>query len=170
MHLCLCHCHDHHCTRGQGMADNAKAPLSMQMSPFVNAHHRLRQCCDCHCLRGQGTANDAKVLSSAQSPLLLLCAVVCTAAILAIAREGKEQPMMPPWHRLLLHCHHHRPASGQGMANNGAKAPSSALPPSSSCTIIHAAATDGVTGESEERPKMPRHRCPCRRHRCHRAP
>jgi hypothetical protein len=182
-HLCPCHHHhcrralpfallpDCNCARGQGTDDNAKAPLSTPSLPcFVVMHHCSCGCHDRHRARGQGMANNAKALLSAQPPLLSLRSVVCTPAIVAIVQEGKEQPTIPPWYCLPLCRHHCRQVGGQGTANDGSKAPSSALPPLSLRTIIHAAVIDAVAGASKEQLMMPRHCCPCCCHLHHRAP
>jgi hypothetical protein len=68
-----------------------------------------------------------------------------------------------------LHCRRHfHHTSGQGMANNGAKAPSSTLPASLLCTIIHPAAINAAAGASKEQSMMPRHHCLrcCHHRRC----
>jgi hypothetical protein len=70
-----------------------------------------------------------------------------------------------------LCCHHHCCCvSGQRRADNGAKVPSFAQAPLLlctiiSCTIIHAAAIDGVGQACKERPTMPRHHRLHSRHR-----
>jgi hypothetical protein len=62
-----------------------------------HCHHR------CLCMSKQGAVDNAKAPSSLPPPPSSLSTIVNHTAMIAIAQEGEEQPMMPPWHRLPLH-------------------------------------------------------------------
>jgi hypothetical protein len=136
------------------------APLSTPLPPFVVVHPLFMPLLGLITIaqEGEEMANNAKALLSAWMPPSLLHSVVCTAAVVAIMQEGKEQPKMPSWHCLLL-CRHvcvHSAAiianvqAGVRSGNNSAKAPCSAPPPSLAHTVIHAAAINATAETSKE--------------------
>ena len=112
---CLC-CRHRHCHQAgkQGTSDDAKASLSTLLLPLTCTSVR---CCRCHCHRvgKQGTGDDAEASSSALSPSSLRY-VVCSAAIIAIARASKGQVMMPRHHRLPCRCRQRTRASAAAIA------------------------------------------------------
>ncbi len=94
----------------------------------------------------QETATNVKARLSVPALLLLLHTVVCTAAMIAIMQEGKEQLVVQRHH--CPHC----------------------LRPLSLHTVIHATAMIAIAQEGKEWPIIPRHCCLHSRHHRHCAP
>ncbi len=114
-----CPCCHHHCCCAQPFTLLPSSPLwgrarngwqcrqdTLFCLATINvAHHS--PCCrlQCLCTSKQGTADNTKAPSSLPPPPSLSRTIIHSTAMIAIVQEGKEQPLMPPWHCLLLpHC------------------------------------------------------------------
>ncbi len=135
--MCRHCCRHRHCHRAgkQWTGDDAKASLSALLLPTTRTSVH---CCRCNCHRAgeRGIGNDAEASMPTLLPLSLRY-VVCSTAVLAIARASKGLVMMPkhPHCRCRRHCHCHR-TSKQGTGDD-AKVSSPALLLSSICTSVH---------------------------------
>jgi hypothetical protein len=160
--------------------DNAKAPLSIWLP--LSLLHTAIPIADLFTIMGEGKGRPTMV----PGHHLLLSPYRCHAPssmlmqLMALHKQAGNSRQCQGTvvhaaatviiaHSCLCCCHLRHCRRGQGMGNNAAKAPSSARLPLLLCTLIHTATIDAFAQASKEWATMSWHRCPCCRHRCHRA-